>query len=323
MGESIVKRLIIKATTNYDLSDSQIVPVNTNTPIEIESDIGIFSLIVNIKNFDGSSHHSSNSLYNINDKNYLNGDAFEPSSKNSTTTNDLNPNLRFQINFKPKSPIKGSELLYGNDFMVPIRDYIPTTLLSTGLKFFTWFINKTIKGDIYNDKPYLYGLALNSFSFMAIRDSKFLNKKEDHTGEVIDDANSTSNKKKDSKIVDALNFVENLNDNTDNILKIPSKSIDRKKFFTNTSNCEDFVFNESTDYTLQFDTNYLKLADSKYAVSIPTFGNKTFDIDVSSYANDKLDNFNWVIKQGGYDGVGSGKVGLIVNFALANETDSN
>ena len=61
------------------------------------------------------------------------------------------------------------------------------------------------------------------------------------------------------------------------------------------------------------------MADSKYSVSIPTYGNSTFDIDVLRYANEKLDNFNWTIKQGGQDGVGHGRLGLIVNFALRDE----
>lgn len=303
MGDSITKRLVIKASNNYDFANSTVVPVNCNQPVQIESEIGLFSLSVSIKNFDGSIPHKSNSLYNVGDKTYLDGSSYE----NLDMANDVLPNLRLNITFKPKYPIKGSDLLFGNDFLVPIKDYIPTTLLATGLKFFTWFINKTVKGDIYCDKPYLYGLALNSFTFMSIKD-----RSSNHVGEVIDG--------NEDKAPDLTNFVENLNDNIDNILKIPAKSLERKKYFTNLSNCENFVFNESTNYQIQFDSDYLKLADSKYAVSIPTFGNKTFDLNVSGYANDVLDNFNWTIKQGGYDGVGCGKLGLILNFALLNES---
>lgn len=61
------------------------------------------------------------------------------------------------------------------------------------------------------------------------------------------------------------------------------------------------------------------MSDSKYAVLIPTFGSKTFDIDVLKYANETLNNFNWIIKVDGYEGVGYGETGLVLNFALADE----
>lgn len=290
----VIKRLLIKASNSYD-ENFQVVPVNLRKPIDIESDMGVFSLIVNVRNFDGCSEHKANSVYNIGDEEHLDGSKVDEPAKEDKL---YLANLRLEVNFRPKRQIKGSELLFGNDFTVPIKDYVPTRLLSTGLKFFTWFISKTVKGEIYGDKPYLYGLALNSFTYMAINDQK----------EDAGDVDETDNDKK-----------ENLNLNEDNTLKIPTDPAKRKLFFNTISNCESFVFNDTTNYTMQFDTSYLKMADSKYSVSIPTFGNKTFDIDVSSYANDKLDNFNWVIKQGGYDGVGFGTLGLVVNFSLVNE----
>lgn len=304
----IVKRLVIKASNNYD-SGFKVVPVNTNKPLEIQSEIGVFTLCVYIKNFDGARVHQCNSLYNFEDTHYL--DSSGATDKGGEFDGPL-PNLRLEINFRPKQPIKGSDLVFGNDLTVPVRDYIPTALLASGLKFFTWFINKTIKGDIYNDKPYLYGLALNSFTFLSLKGS--ISDKNSHVSEVVENSES-----KKSQIPDVPSFVENLNANIDNVLQIPEASVSRRKFFGQLSNCESFVFNEATDYKLQFDTNFVKMADSQYAVAIPTYGNRTFDINVSKYANEKLNNFNWVIKQGGIEGVGSGLTGLIINFALADE----
>ncbi|KAK6204952.1 uncharacterized protein RJT21DRAFT_111497 [Scheffersomyces amazonensis] len=334
----ITKRLYIRAGTSYDLNDKfQIVPVNTNKPITIDSEIGTFQLLINIKNFDGSKPHLDNSLYNVGDKTLLNKQPVEENNVISALPNDIQPNLRIDIIFKPKIPIEGSRLIFGNDLTIPIRDYVPTTILSAGLKFFTWFINKTVKGDLYNDKPYLYGLALNTFTNMSIVDDD-----EDITAieenilsednEEDEGENETKNplkllKKKQShrkhQIVDRLNHKENLSSNTDNTLDIPDNSLDRIKYFTNFENCQEFIFNDehSKSYFLQFDTSFVKMADSKYAVSIPTYGNKTFDINVSSLTNEILNNFNWVIKQDGYDGVDHGKLGLLVNFALLDEED--
>lgn len=281
----MVKRLLIRAGTSYSPEESQVVPVNSGKAVSVESDIGLFKILISIKNFDGAKPHVANSFYNVGDGKYLNG---EPANSTESSETSSLPNLRLDVKFTPKTAIKGSELLFGNDFTIPIKEYVPTTLLSTGLRFFTWFINGTVKGDIYGEKPYLYSPALNSFTYMGVD-------------------------------LDKKNPKENLNSNTDNILTIPDTPSERKKFFTKLSHCEDFVYNDAATYTLQFDTNFVKMADSKYSVSIPTYGNSTFDIDVLRYANEKLDNFNWTIKQGGQDGVGHGRLGLIVNFALRDE----
>ncbi|ODV79925.1 DUF1769-domain-containing protein [Suhomyces tanzawaensis NRRL Y-17324] len=300
----IVKRLHIKASNNYE-SGFKIVPVNTNRPVVIESDLGTISLCINIKNFDGSTPHLSNSLYNVGDKVFLDGEAIDSSVEDSDElVKSVLPNLRLEIKFLPKVPIKGSELLFGNDFLVPIKEYVPTTLLSTGLKFFTWFINKTVKGDIYGDKPFLYGAALSSITSIAV------DKNPNDALKVVDPPKKAP--------TDLVNFKENLKDNGDG-LDVPEDSFARKKFFGDIKNCDKFTYNHNHSYLLQFDTTSVKMADSKYAVTIPTYGSKTFDFDVSSYANDHLNNFNWTLKRGGYEGVGHGVLALVVNFSLLDE----
>lgn len=290
----MVKRLLIKASNNYT-DDFQIVPINTLIPISIPSDIGDFELLINIKNFDGCKFHRANSLYNIGDHHYLDQNPFDGDSKGETPSSNLN----FEVNFKPKLPINGKDCLFGNDFSTPIKDYVPTTLLSAGLKFFNWFINGTVRGDIYSDKPFLYGPILNSCTYMAI--------------------NETIPFKYTATDSSVQKLPENLKDNSEEDSKIPEMSLDRKKYFNKLASCESFVFNENNTYKLMFDTNFIKMADSKYSVSIPTYNSNTFDINVSSYANDKLNNFNWVIKLAGLEGVGCGRVGLVVNFALIDE----
>lgn len=294
---SIAKRLIIKAGASYD-GDFKIVPVNGGY-IEVKSSIGLFSVKVNIKNFDGSKAHLSNSFYNLGDPKHLDG-----SRGNSDEDEPNSPKLRIECKFTPNKPIPGNHLLFGNDFTYPIRDFLPTLLLQTGLKFFTWFISKTVKGDVYNDKPFLYGLALNSFTFISESEKENLQTKLIGV-----------TKDQDFNFLEKLSVVDGAKDS----LKIPEKSLDRKKYFNSISHAKEFTFLELIPYILQFDTNFLNMSDSKYSVLIPTFAGKTFDIDVLRYANDTLNNFNWVIKVDGYEGVGFGETGLVLNFALANE----
>ncbi|ABN68500.1 predicted protein [Scheffersomyces stipitis CBS 6054] len=306
---TVVRRLLIRAANNYD-KDFKVVPINTNTPVEIDSDIGVFQVYVNTKKFDGSKPHLDNSLYELGDNVYLNG---EPVDADVTDADELtklvNSNMRINIKFTPKVPIKGSELIFGNDFTVPIRNHVPTTLLSTGLKFFQWFVNKTVRGDIYDDEPYLYGLALNSFTYLAV----------DTDGEPTQRLSGPASYLAHKPLMEFINYIENLNDNPDNTLKIPTTSNARRKFFLDVDNCDAFVFNEGTTYNLQFDTRFLKMEDSQYAVSIPTFGSKTFDVNVNNYANEHLNNFNFTVKQNGYEGVRYGTYGLVINFALLDE----
>lgn len=296
MMEKVTKRLLIRVGTTYDARESHVVPVNSGIPTVFESKIGTFSLLVNITKFDGSKMHQENSCYNISDTQYLNGDAAD--TKGNTFLNEWEPNLRLHIIFTPNHDIKALNLFFGNDCTVPIRDHIPTIPLATGLKFFSWFSNKSAKCEVYSDKPYLYALAINSFTFMSINPPE---------PQRLYERNYVRSQ------------VENLNSNENNKLNIPEKSQDRKKYFGSSKHCEGFTFKHGTKYVMQFDTTSLKLADSHYAVSIPTYGSKPFDFVVSSYANEHLNNFNWTIKEGGYDGVQYGTLGMVLNFALLDE----
>lgn len=295
---STVKRLVIKAGPTYD-GDFIIVPVNGEY-VDVKSPLGKFSVKVNIKNFDGSKQHLANSFYNLGDTTHLDGSEGQAAPLEGAAAD---PNLRVEFKFTPNKPIVGDKLIFGNDFTYPIRDFLPTAILQTGLKFFTWFISKTVKGDVYNDKPFLYGLSLNSFTFISEEEKQANTKLLDIT------------KGEDFQFLEKLSLVEG----PDPKIKIPDKSLDRKKYFNNVSHAKHFTFKEGVPYVLQFDTNFLKMSDSSYGVSIPTFGNKTFDISVLKYANETLNNFNWIIKSGGYEGVGEGELGVVLNFALVNE----
>lgn len=149
--------------------------------------------------------------------------------------------------------------------------------------------------------PYLYGYALNSFSKINVR--------KDHTADAHD------------YIVPLAGSTENLNDDLDSH-NIPIQSEGRKKYFTNADNASEFTFLEGQVYTFQFDTDLIKLGNSQYKILIPTYGNRTLDIDVAQYANENLNNFNWVLKKDGINGAKEGTIGLLINFALTPD-DSN
>lgn len=274
------QRLLIQAASSHEGRRS-IVPINTGNFVNLASEIGNFAVSINIKNFDGCKNHKENSSYNI--KSEVEG---------ATTGSVKPPNLRIFVKFTPLLDIEGSKLLFGNDCEVPISQKVPTSLISTGLHFFKWFVNPTINSNLYDEKPYLYGLALNSFTKIG-------------RGSLIDE----------QKFV--LQETECLSVNDE----IPTAPAKRQKYFCNLKNCESYKFEKDQTYFFLFDTNLINIGDSTYNVSIPTFGDKTIDIDVLRYSDEKLNNFNWTIKKCGENGTYDGSFGLVVNFALVNELD--
>lgn len=287
----VVKRLLIEASSSYE-AQFLTVPVNSTEVIVLQSDIGVCQLQIFIRDFEGSEPHRDNSKYNFADDAASNEDE---DSKGRIQADTL-PNLRILIKFNPARPMNGSDLVFGNESLTPIKDYVPVSLLSTGLKFFSWWLNPSVKGDLYNNMPFLFGLALNSFTKIYA---------EDHCMQ------------KGDKLYPLDDDTENLGDVSS--LDIPDHCTARSKYFSDTAKAAEFIFDQDHDYTFQFDTNYVKLANSQYKLLIPTYGTKSLDIDVGGYANDKLNSFNWVLKEFGLDGAKKGHIGLIIRFSLVDE----
>lgn len=289
------KRLYIRAQSDYG-EQGQVVPVNTNNPVVIELALGKFEIVINIKGFDGSEHHVANSCYNQGDASFLDGTTRPKTALKEIRSPEL---LEFEVYFTPDHDINLNDLIFGNDCEQPVRDYIPAAILTTGLKLFNWFINKTVVGDFTVDKPFIYGLAINLFTYINVNAKGLLPlPKKDKNG-----------------------YYENLITNPGANSSIPQSLKKRISYFLKENNCKSFVFRKGIRYELQFESDLIKMADSYYAVCLPTLGLKTFDINILQYANDKLNNFNWVIKEGGHRGMGIGNAGLVVNFALVDEPE--
>ncbi|VVT51966.1 uncharacterized protein SAPINGB_P003272 [Magnusiomyces paraingens] len=72
-------------------------------------------------------------------------------------------NSQAQCDNEQNPIIYGDDLVWGNDFDEPIRDYLPYGA-GIGLEIMKRVIDPSVDGDIYCDKPYLYGSALTSFN---------------------------------------------------------------------------------------------------------------------------------------------------------------
>ncbi|RLV95448.1 hypothetical protein JA1_001094 [Spathaspora sp. JA1] len=286
----IVHRLYITASNNYT-TNFHIVGVNTTIPLEIPSEIGLFKLIINIKDFDGSKPHLSNSCYNLTDETYLDGDEL---TFKRHAQDGLIPNLRMQIEFTPNKDINGAELVFGNDATYSVKKYVPTMLVNTGLKLYNLFVTNSVQGNFSCEKPYLYGLALNNFNYMGI----------DNYMQVPTIIKQTG---------DAVVYEENVSRD----FPLPNNTSNgRVKYFYQREACSEFVFKEGVAYNLQFDTNYIKMSNSKYSIRIPKF-----DLSVNRFINESMNNFNFTIKEGGHNNVDEGNLGLVIKFTVRAEEE--
>lgn len=268
------RRLRISVASDYDSKNPQYVPVNTHRPVRVETSLGVFEVCVNIRHFVGSAEHAENSAYN----------QVGLSEEESAQT----ANLEVTVDFTPNEALGGDALLFGNDFTYSIQPYVPTTLLATGLKVFTWLIDPSTKGDVTAPKPYIYGSALSSFTRIDVGDGP-------HSTET-----------------------ESLHAAMPG-LAIPAALAKRAKYFAKHAHQEQFRYEPGMTYAFRFSTNLIRLQDSHFAVSIPTYGHNTFDVNVLDYLTDVFNNVNFVVKTKGPEGeydVGAGQLGVVIKFEL-------
>jgi hypothetical protein len=61
--------------------------------------------------------------------------------------------------------------VFGNDFDHPIRDRLPPGF-STAFRIVKWVVDPGLDGDVYADKPYLYGPAASSLNVLFVEGGK-------------------------------------------------------------------------------------------------------------------------------------------------------
>lgn len=71
------------------------------------------------------------------------------------------------FSFIPKKDISGEELVFGNDFDRPIRDRLPPGF-GQAFKIVKWLVDPGLEGDVYADKPWLFGRALASWNVLRV-----------------------------------------------------------------------------------------------------------------------------------------------------------
>ncbi|KAL8716017.1 MAG: hypothetical protein Q9225_006299 [Loekoesia sp. 1 TL-2023] len=141
--------LRVTAGPSYDPTSHQTVAVNSGTPTQIHSSLCDASISVRIQNYRGLPRGSP--------------------STSSYFSHPPHTHDQYSISFSliPHRTISGKSLIFGNDFEHPVRDRIPPGF-SAAFGIVKWAIDPGLDGDVYADKPYLYGNALSSINILSV-----------------------------------------------------------------------------------------------------------------------------------------------------------
>lgn len=257
-------RLRVTAGPGYDAETHHPVMVNSHERSTIETPSMTLEYAIRIKHFTGLPTSNETSSY------------FE----HPMHTSDQ---YSISLAFIPKVDIPGSDLVFGNDFDRPIRDRLPPGF-NQAFKFVKWWIDPGLDGDVYADKPYLYGPALSSWNTLRICDtiepSKSSGKEETYS---VPDPEAFH----ETVVEEGASSDEAAEYRTS--LSIPDDSAARKKYFLTPANRENFTFEKGRLYQADFFNPYLDFND--FSLKLPGFS-----LNVIKYVDAKTHELRYVLK---------------------------
>jgi hypothetical protein len=249
--------LRVRAGATYDASKHQDVPVNSETPIDITSDLVDVKLHMRIKDYRGN--YSTLSSYPRHQSLTQPGLPKDSPATSPYFSTPQHPYDRYSISFSftPKSSIPGDKLVFGNDFEHPIRDRLPP-LFDKAFGVVKWWIDPGLDGDVYGDEPYLYGALLSSINVLRIGDKS----EEGKSGkqELEGSAKTEGHVEDSGSEGEAIVYSEGADGSGAEIRKeqgIPDKAAARQKHFLNEQKRKDFTFEAGREYQCDFFNPYL------------------------------------------------------------------
>jgi hypothetical protein len=257
-------RLLVTAGPAYDTSTHKIVQVNGSEELTFESEHLVLSIAVRLKHFTGF-----------------------PDSSPETCAYFEHPLHKWDqysiaFSFIPKVDISGSDLVFGNDFDRPIRDRLPPGF-NQAFRIVKWWIDPGLDGDVYADKPYLYGPALSSWNVLRIGD-KIIEEPEIASKEAWKLPNADSWHE---------TVIEEGGEGTGADVweeeGIPADSAGRQKHFLTEANRDDFVFEAGRLYQSDFGNQYLDFND--FSLKLPGF-----TMNIIKYIDKKSHELRYTLK---------------------------
>ncbi|KAF1814393.1 DUF1769-domain-containing protein [Eremomyces bilateralis CBS 781.70] len=261
---------------NYDSSTHEVVTVNRDEPYHVSTDDLEADVYVRIRDFRGLPEDSPKS------------------SSYFSHPNHKNDRYSISLSFRPKWPINGSDLVWGNDFDHPVRDMLPPGF-SYAFKFVKWWLDPGLEGNPYADEPWLYGPILSSMNAIWVGDKVGESREKDQTEtqdqhhanghgspSVRNSADGAENQQNSANSLDAdLNIeetfdgfvpIEGASQSGRSIREdhsIPSDPSARRKHFLDPERRSSFVFEPDREYRCDFHNEFLDFSD--FSLKLPGF----------------------------------------------------
>ncbi|KAK9360642.1 hypothetical protein V1504DRAFT_422908 [Lipomyces starkeyi] len=220
-------RLQVSAAPSYDPAEKRAVYVNTDTPVDVISPSSESSIVVRIQNFSGlpDGCPKTNAYFGYNEH-----------------FRDLY-SISFKIKFNEETSF--DDVLFGNDFDYPIRDNLPYGF-GLAYKIFNYAIDPSATGDVYADKPYLYGYAVTSINAITV-----VKPNEEMQPFVNEDMSAIAPSEEQD-------------------VSIPPSAAKRRKFFLKQENRKKFVFKAGETYLFDFFNPYIEMGQ-EFALRLPGY----------------------------------------------------
>ncbi|RMD43875.1 hypothetical protein DV735_g1222, partial [Chaetothyriales sp. CBS 134920] len=194
--------------------------------------------------------------------------------------------------FVPKVDIPGNQLVFGNDFDRPIRDRLPPGF-GQAFKFVKWWIDPGLDGDVYADRPYLYGPALSSWNTFYIGEKIGPNEaKESDKADADADTDTHFPSADYVRAFRTLVVEEGAHADGAAVREesgMPADAAGRKKFYLDEANREAFVFEKGRLYQSDFFNPYLDFND--FSLKLPGFS-----LNVIKYVDAKTHELRYTLK---------------------------
>jgi hypothetical protein len=186
--------------------------------------------------------------------------------------------------FMPKEYIPGNDLVFGNDFDRPIRDRLPPGF-NQAFRIVKWWVDPGLEGDVYADKPYLYGRALSSWNVLRIGEKIVDEERHDISKELV----VPENEAKDFHETIVAEGGDGSGETVREDQSIPADAAGRKKFFLTEENREAFTFERGRIYSSDFGNPYLDFND--FSLKLPGF-----TLNVIKYVDAKTHELRYTLK---------------------------
>ncbi|RAK80184.1 DUF1769 domain-containing protein, partial [Aspergillus fijiensis CBS 313.89] len=247
-------RLRITAGPCYDPQTHQLVHVNGPSPIRIRSPHLTADIWVRIKEYTGYPEGSPRS---------------NPYFTHPTTAANR---YSITLSLAFADDVNGDDLLFGNDFDHPIRDYLPPGF-NTAFKVVKTMLDPSIDGDAYSDTPYLYSPALASWNQFRV-------------GEVVPRDTKKPAVEADPVVLEG---AEGSGKAVRESCGLPADAAARTKYFRDEEKRKGFVLEKGRVYEADFGNPYLDFEE--FAVHVPGI-----TLNISKYVSEKNNVLRYVLK---------------------------